>query len=316
MADENRVFGHVPGVNVGATFPRRRDASVAKVHRARQAGITGTAKTGAESIVVSGGYPDDEDYGDVIIYTGHGGRDPETKRQIRDQQLTDPGNAALVTSQAKEALVRVIRGVDPNNAYAPEEGYRYDGLYLVAAHWRTRGIDGYKICRYRLELDDGEVPVKAALPQSHLTGVDEVVTKPAPAGVVKPGRRTVSSEAVERSRVLAESIKDLHGYRCQICGFRIELPSGVHYAEAAHIRGLGRPHEGPDTAENMVVLCPNHHKQFDLGAIVIGDDLRVIDVYRRAQVGVLNELPRHKVDRAHLEYHRICHQPSAVNPLC
>lgn len=32
---------------------------------------------GADSIVVSGGYPDDADYGDEIIYTGHGGRDPD-----------------------------------------------------------------------------------------------------------------------------------------------------------------------------------------------------------------------------------------------
>jgi putative restriction endonuclease len=30
---------------------------------------------GAESIVVSGGYKDDKDFGDVIVYTGHGGQD-------------------------------------------------------------------------------------------------------------------------------------------------------------------------------------------------------------------------------------------------
>jgi hypothetical protein len=30
---------------------------------------------GAESIVVSGGYKDDNDFGDVIVYTGHGGQD-------------------------------------------------------------------------------------------------------------------------------------------------------------------------------------------------------------------------------------------------
>jgi hypothetical protein len=36
------------------------------------------SQTGAESIVVSGGYEDDEDHGDTIIYTGHGGNDPQT----------------------------------------------------------------------------------------------------------------------------------------------------------------------------------------------------------------------------------------------
>ena len=46
------------------------------------------------SIVLSGGYVDHEDLGDVIIYTGEGGRDPNTGRQIADQQLIS-GNLAL-----------------------------------------------------------------------------------------------------------------------------------------------------------------------------------------------------------------------------
>jgi len=48
-----------------------------------QAGIVGGTGSGAESIVLSGGYTDDEDHGDEIIYTGDGGRDPRTGRQIR-----------------------------------------------------------------------------------------------------------------------------------------------------------------------------------------------------------------------------------------
>ena len=51
------------------------------------AGISGTATEGADSIVVSGGYEDDEDHGDEIIYTGAGGNDPRTKKQIADQTL-------------------------------------------------------------------------------------------------------------------------------------------------------------------------------------------------------------------------------------
>ena len=46
------------------------------------------------SIVLSGGYIDDEDNGTLIVYTGEGGRDPEIGRQVKDQTLTG-GNAAL-----------------------------------------------------------------------------------------------------------------------------------------------------------------------------------------------------------------------------
>ena len=42
------------------------------------AGISGAERDGADSIVVSGGYEDDEDYGNVIVYTGAGGNDPSS----------------------------------------------------------------------------------------------------------------------------------------------------------------------------------------------------------------------------------------------
>jgi hypothetical protein len=35
--------------------------------------------------------------------------------------------------------------------------------------------------------------------------------------------------------------------------------------EAAHIRPLGAPHNGPDTLDNTLCLCPNHHVLFDHG---------------------------------------------------
>jgi hypothetical protein len=57
-------------------------------HRQLQAGIAGSAAEGAHSIVVSRGYEDDDDFGDLIIYTGQGGNDPATKRQVADQQPT------------------------------------------------------------------------------------------------------------------------------------------------------------------------------------------------------------------------------------
>lgn len=69
---------------------------LAGLHRHLQSGISGSYADGADAIVVSGGYAADEDYGDAIVYTGQGGRDPETKKQISDQSFDDSGNLALV----------------------------------------------------------------------------------------------------------------------------------------------------------------------------------------------------------------------------
>jgi putative restriction endonuclease len=65
-----RTFGEIPEVAVGTTFPDREALAAAAVHRPTQAGISGSTAEGADSIVVSGGYEDDRNLGDEIIYTG------------------------------------------------------------------------------------------------------------------------------------------------------------------------------------------------------------------------------------------------------
>jgi putative restriction endonuclease len=85
MAD--RIFGELPGVPEGTLFEDRTELSKAGVHRPRQAGICGGKGEGAESIVLSGGYEDDIDSGDMIVYTGHGGNIPRTATQYQDQEL-------------------------------------------------------------------------------------------------------------------------------------------------------------------------------------------------------------------------------------
>ncbi|WP_348657178.1 YDG/SRA domain-containing protein, partial [Streptomyces lunaelactis] len=81
------------------------------LHRFSGRGVSRTEKTGADSIVLSGGYLDDRDEGDVIIYTGEGGRDRDSGRMTADQSLGERGNAAIVVSQAMGHPVRVIEGL-------------------------------------------------------------------------------------------------------------------------------------------------------------------------------------------------------------
>jgi putative restriction endonuclease len=85
-SEEIMAFGSVIEVDVGAEFSSRRELYDAGVHRALQAGIVGRQAAGAESVVLSGGYADDEDYGDVILYTGDGGQD-DKGNQVGDQDF-------------------------------------------------------------------------------------------------------------------------------------------------------------------------------------------------------------------------------------
>jgi putative restriction endonuclease len=65
------AIGDLPDIQPGRLFASRRELFDAGVHRTLQAGIVGAGATGAESIVPSGGYADDERCGEVVIYTGH-----------------------------------------------------------------------------------------------------------------------------------------------------------------------------------------------------------------------------------------------------
>jgi hypothetical protein len=88
---------------------------------------------------------------------------------------------------------------------------------------------------------------------------------------------TIVSRIV-RDTELARRIKGLHGQRCQICDETVRLADGTGYAEGHHLQPLGSPHDGPDVAENIVCLCPNHHAACDLGAIQLAaSDLRSVD---------------------------------------
>ncbi len=261
MTPNEYYFGDIQGVDAGTVFGSRRELYDANVHRTLQAGIVGRQHEGAESVVLSGGYVDDEDYGDVIVYTGDGGQD-DKRNQASDQDF-EGKNRALVHNHLDDIPVRVIRGSNHRSEYSPDDGYRYDGLFKVERYWRERGKHGFLVCRFRLIRQSGQ---EIELPQSIMVedSTDDI-----------PARRTEATvNRLVRDRRLAQKIKDLYQYRCQVCGECIKVDGG-NYAEAAHIKPLGRPHDGPDTLENLLCLCPNHHVAFDNGGLFFSDDLSV-----------------------------------------
>jgi putative restriction endonuclease len=297
------MIGEVPNVEAGQEFSTRRLAHDAGVHRPLQAGICGTKKTGAESIVVSGGYKDDEDYGDVIVYTGHGGQDG-ANNQVSDQSLDDTGNAALVTSYLEGLPVRVLRGWQSDSPYAPATGYRYDGLYRVTSYGSKLGIDGFLVWQFRFEAyDDTPMPQVAQQPElpSAPTEPSTVADLPTVEGNETPERITSTVQRIVRSSAVKRQVKAWHDNRCQICDLRIEVPGGS-YSEGAHIQALGSPHNGPDTSGNVLCLCPNCHVMLDAGAIVLEDDLTVV---RSGEAeGTLRTHPRHAIDLECVRQHR------------
>jgi len=188
-------FGPIPGVAVGQTWLMRIQVSEDGVHRPPVGGIAGTAKEGCQSIVLAGGYEDDEDNGDSFTYTGSGGRDlsgnKRTAEQSSDQKL-DRSNGAIARNckasfndktggdagdKWREGKpIRVVRNWKgkKHSEYAPEEGNRYDGIYKVVRYWPSKGKSGFVVWRYELRRDD-----------------------PCPAPWTEEGRRKIEEDGLE-----------------------------------------------------------------------------------------------------------------------
>ena len=274
------MIGEIPGIAAGSHFPNRRELHDAGIHRGLQNGIGG----GGESIVLSGGYVDDIDDGDLIIYTGAGGQNSK-RVQIADQTFTE-SNLKLANQCVAGNPIRVVRGNS-------KIGYTYAGLFWIEAYWREPGVHGFLVCRYRLMKIDSEASSKI---------LDEEVnfsrSAPTDHEDQKPVRRETYTVRVIRNSSKANWVKNLYSNVCQISG-RVLTTSAGRYSEGCHIKPVGKPHDGPDSVTNILCLCPDMHVLFDRGSISIADDFSLLGMEGRLEVHA-----EHNLSQEYIQYHR------------
>lgn len=288
MATRPIVFGEISGIEEEQWIETRKEMMPTSFHRSWGAGIDGNGKEGTAAIVLSGGYTDDADYGHEIIYTGAGGN--HNGKQVEDQSWGNRGNAGLLASMDRGLPVRVIRGAKHKSEYSPNTGYTYAGLYSVVDAWEEKGVSGFKICRFRLVYCGSNSDREIIEPVGLYTGSK------------KPVRREETVLRLVRDTKVSNSVKELYAYKCQICSTAIKTKSGF-YAEGAHIKPVGRPHNGDDRSYNILCLCPNHHVMFDKGTFSIADNFSLLG----DETGLLIVHPKHEINIDNLEYHRKSH---------
>jgi len=286
-------IGEIAGVIPGTLYKSREEVRLAKLHRPPMAGISYITDGPAESIVISGGYADDEDFGDIIIYTGQGGQDSPGGKQVKDQEVTR-GNRALIFSEDHGSPIRIIRGSGGDPKYSPETGYRYDGLYFVLNHWFEKSKSGPLVIRFELNRISelvSETPVTSESGE-------------APAGNAQPGRKNVTTSAIKRDSSVADWVKKVHNDRCQFCSITLVTRVGT-YSTGAHIQGLGRPHNGKDETSNLLCLCPNCHVLFDKGVLYIANDNKTVINIVSGENRLLNLEKIHVLDELAIAHHRL-----------
>ncbi|EFW91652.1 HNH endonuclease domain protein [Haladaptatus paucihalophilus DX253] len=125
-----------------------------------------------------------------------------------------------------------------------------------------------------------------------------------PEGTDDPERVRRTVETVTRNRKVVERLKERYDYECQLCGTRRRRSRTEGYAEAHHIEPLGGPHFGPDMPENLLVVCPNHHRDLDYGLLRIDPKTHELDHAYDGSVGdTLTVRKGHAVGSEFLRYH-------------
>jgi predicted HNH restriction endonuclease len=77
----------------------------------------------------------------------------------------------------------------------------------------------------------------------------------------------IKHKVYQRNNHTIALLKTLRDFKCQICGHRIQKEKGGYYIEAAHIKPKNQ--KGSETPDNILILCPNCHKEFDYGNLQI-----------------------------------------------
>lgn len=76
-------------------------------------------------------------------------------------------------------------------------------------------------------------------------------------------RKKYTIQRIIRDGYMISQLKIFHNYKCQICETTIKVADDKFYSEGHHIKPLGNPHNGPDIASNIIIVCPNCHVKCD-----------------------------------------------------
>jgi hypothetical protein len=180
----------------------------------------------------------------------------------------------------------VVRGDEADLHYERYKSFNEQkGMYIGTMRIRFVGTDKRKV-KEVLWKDEGS-------DQYQIQQVSVKLGEPAPSDAAEPPKRVkITHTRVVRDTAVTQRVKLIHQGKCQICGEGVLLVDGTRYSEAHHIHPLGGSHKGPDVAENILCVCPNHHIELDYGV-------------RRLDLGELQRHPAHRIDQKYIDYHNL-----------
>lgn len=224
------------------------------------------------------GYEDEFKDDGTFFYTGEG--------QVGDMSY-DRGNKALAEHQEDGRELHVFEK-NTNGLVTYLGQYVYEDKV-----WKTlpdKNGNNRRAIQFKLRpIEEVTVDTEVALPE----------------GNQNPKRTKTTSTSPQRNENLVRKMKRLYDDTCQLCGDRRLQGDDIGYSYVHHIKPLAKEHSGPDVPENVIVLCPNHHDDFDNGMLTVDSEtLEISHQYESDLTGETVTIKRgHEIGTEFLAYH-------------
>lgn len=204
------------------------------------------------------------------------------------------------------ALVKLVRGKDPRGYYPSVPGSVLAEVAYGPPRQLERAIAALKPALNRAIHISGKRPATPSILKGHSPRALDDLRSATGRDLPDPGDAVPSFDATDtadppkrvesvvrrivRDTAIVRDLKALHRDTCQRCGKRLKLGVAGFYSEGHHLRPLGRPHDGPDNASNISILCPKCHALLDFASVEL-------------EATALRVHKAHSLAEEHIEYH-------------
>ena len=105
-----------------------------------------------------------------------------------------------------------------------------------------------------------------------------------------------------RDTIKSKKLKKIYQNTCQICNYSFPQYVKLGYSEVHHVWPMGD--KGNDDFDNMLVLCPNHHTEFDYRVIQFNSSKNnVIEDLEGKKIGTISYKKGHILDKKNISFH-------------
>ena len=116
-----------------------------------------------------------------------------------------------------------------------------------------------------------------------------------------PDKKIKQTTVFDRNTTIVKKLKKQYDNLCQVCGYRIKKSDGTFYSEVHHFWPLNLG--GDDNKQNMLVLCPNHHNEFEFCALALLEDgISIVNCTNKV-VFTLKLLSGHTIHDKNINFH-------------